>query len=172
MQEVRGLHESHIGKVEVAQKIVFVSTSPLLVWTGQVDAAGVTSETLLVVIVIVVEGTFCKEIRWQLHRGLLNSKKSITLAWKQEVIFGFSNNLLKSANCLSVSYKERKEGCFLIIRQTKEGRKYIWTMVCLWMLSFLKSKPCIGRYQHEINIDIFNWEYQLRKHCPIGFLLF
>jgi hypothetical protein len=63
MQEVRGLHEGNIGEVQVTQEVIFVATRPLLVRSRQVDAARVAPKTLFVIVVVVVQGAFCRHVQ-------------------------------------------------------------------------------------------------------------
>ena len=54
LHEVAGLHESHVGKVEVAEDLILKPPGSLLVWSSQIETATVTLETLLVVVTVLV----------------------------------------------------------------------------------------------------------------------
>ena len=54
LHEVAGLHESHVGKVEVAQDLIFKPPGSLLVWSSEVQSTTITLETLLVVVTVLV----------------------------------------------------------------------------------------------------------------------
>ena len=54
LHEVAGLHESHVGKVEVAEDLIFEPAGSLLVWSSEVQPTTVTLETFLVVVTVLV----------------------------------------------------------------------------------------------------------------------
>jgi hypothetical protein len=55
LHEIGRLHQSHVGKVQVAKDLILEATGTLLAGTRQVDAAGVTAQAFLVVNVVVVD---------------------------------------------------------------------------------------------------------------------
>lgn len=55
LHEIGRLHQSHVGKVQVAEDLILEATGALLAGTRQVDAAGVTAQAFLVVNVVVVD---------------------------------------------------------------------------------------------------------------------
>ena len=54
LHEVAGLHEGHVGKVEVAEDLIFEPPGSLLVWSSQVQSAAVTLQAFLVVVTVLV----------------------------------------------------------------------------------------------------------------------
>ena len=61
LHEVRALHQGHVREVKVAEDLVFEAPRSLLVRAGQIHAAAVALEALLVVVVVLVQARgLCK----------------------------------------------------------------------------------------------------------------
>lgn len=68
LHKIGAFHERHVREVEVTQDLVLEATRPLLVRARQVQAAGVATQTFLVVVVVIVQrGRFCTQIGPQSH---------------------------------------------------------------------------------------------------------
>lgn len=87
LHEVGRLHESHVGKMEVAKDLILEATGALLTGARQVDTAGVTAEAFLVVDVVVVDTRRLCIIHTKRQRN------SSQLLFKQQM-FSFENGAL------------------------------------------------------------------------------